>query len=96
MFNKLKKHRLIFIKDEGLYAKELKLKDLILPFSLLAVFFIFIFTILINSKDLKDLVTLKVISEHRKNNSELNNVIIEQQNTINSLEKRLNNLEYNR
>ena len=37
MFNKLKKYRLIFIKDEGLYAKELKLKNLILPFSLLSI-----------------------------------------------------------
>jgi len=41
---------------------------------------------------LKDLVTLKVISEHRKNNSELNNVIIEQQSTINSLLKEIDTL----
>ena len=92
MFNKIKKYRLIFIKDEGLYAKELELKNFILPLSLLAVFFIFILTILINSKDLKDLVTLKVISEHRKNNSELNDVIIKQQNTINSLLKEIDTL----
>jgi len=92
MFNKLKKYRLIFIKDEGLYAKEIKLKNLILPFSLSAIFFIFIFSLLLNSKDLKDLMTLKVISEHRKNNSELNSVIVEQQNTINSLLKEIDTL----
>ena len=92
MFNKLKKYRLIFINDEGLYAKEFKLKNLIIPFSLILVFFIFTFSLLLSSKDFKDLVTLKVISHHRKNNSELNNVILEQQSTINSLLKEIDTL----
>ena len=92
MFNKLKKYRLIFIKDEGLYAKEVKLKNLVVPFSFLSLLIIFIFTLLLNSKDLKDLVTLKVISQHRNNNIELNNIILEQQNTINSLLKEIDTL----
>ena len=90
MFNKLKKYRLIFIKDEGLYAKDVKLKNLVAPFSFLSLLIIFIFTLLLNSKDLKDLVTLKVISQHRNNNIELNNIILEQQNTINCSKSILN------
>ena len=92
MFDKLKKYRLIFIKEEGLYAKELKLTNFILPITILGGFLILFFSILLNSKDLKDLLTLKIITHHQKNNSELNDLIAEQQNKINLLIKKIDSL----
>ena len=85
MFNKLKKYRFIFIKDENLYPKELRLKDLLLPISVISLFFIFFITILISSKDIKDIITFKIISKHKQNNAELNAVILNQQKTIDNL-----------
>ena len=85
MLNKIKKYRFILIKDDNLDAKELKAKDMLLPFSLFA-FFIFCFSAFIFfSKDIKDIISFKAISYHKNNNIELNAVIDKQNKTIDRL-----------
>ena len=85
MLNKFKKYKFIFIKEDSLYAKEFKFKDFLLPLSILSICALFFISLTFFSKDVKDIITLKVISKHKKNNEELNTVINEQQKTINVL-----------
>ena len=85
MLNKIKKYRFILIKDDNLDAKELNFKDIVIPFLLFTVFiFSFVFFIIF-SKDLKDIISFKVITQHKNNNIELNKVIDDQNRTINHL-----------
>ena len=85
MLNKIKKYRFILIKDDDLYAKELKVRDMLLPFLIVSLFIFSFATVIIFSKDFKDIISLKVISHHKKNNADLNLVIEEQKKTINHL-----------
>ena len=85
MLNKIKKYRFILIKDDDLYAKELKARDMLLPFLLVSLFIFSFAAVIIFSKDFKDIISLKVISHHKKNNADLNLVIEEQKKTINHL-----------
>ena len=85
MLNKIKKYRLIFIKDDVPYAKELRLKNLIIPFCLFCITFSLFFALLVFSKDVKEIITLNVVAKHKKNNNELNLVINNQQKTIDHL-----------
>ena len=85
MLNKIKKYRFILIKDDNLDAKELKFKDIIIPFLLFTVFIFSFVSFIIFSKDLKEIISFKVITQHKKNNIELNEVIKEQNKTINHL-----------
>ena len=82
MLNKIKKYRFILIKDDDLYAKELKARDMLLPFLLVFLFIFSFATIIIFSKDFKDIISLKVISHHKKNNADLNLVIEEQKKLL--------------
>ena len=92
MLNKFKKYKFIFIKEDSLYAKEFKFKDFLLPISILSICALFFISLIFFSKDVKDIITLKVISKHKKNNEELNAVINEQQKTINVLIEEINSI----
>ena len=85
MLDKIKKYRFIFIKDDSLYAKEFRFKDLLLPLTIIFSSFILFISVLLFSEDIKEIITLKVITKHKNNNAELNTVINSQQETINNL-----------
>ncbi len=92
MLNKIKNYKLILINKSGASAKELNsTKFLFIISSLIVVFLISAF-ILISSKDLNQLISLKSIQNHKKNNLKLQLVVKEQENKINDLILEINNL----
>ena len=92
MLNKFKKYKFIFIKEDSLYAKEFKFKDFLLPVSIISICILLFASLVFFSKDVKDIITLKVISKHKKNNEELSSIINEQQKAIDVLIEEINSL----
>ena len=52
----------------------------------------FFVTLLFFSKDIKEILTLKIVSTHKNNNTELNTIVQNQQNEINLLLERINEI----
>ena len=92
MFKKLNKYKVILIKSDGLSAKELKFKDFIIPGLFTVLCLMFFVSLLFFSKDIKEILTLKIVSTHKNNNTELNTIVQNQQNEINLLLERINEI----
>ena len=95
MFEKIKNYKIIFIKDNGLKVQEFKSKDFIFPGIILFGLISFLISLTFFSKDIKDIITLRTISKHNQNNRELNALILNQQDKIDTLLKEIQNIYKN-
>ncbi len=95
MFEKIKNYKIIFIKDNGLKVQEFRSKDFIFPGIILFVLISFVISLTFFSKDIKDIITLRTISKHNQNNRELNALIINQQQKIDTLLREIQNIYKN-
>tara|TARA_Y100001970_G_scaffold189037_1_gene229880 strand:+ start:2844 stop:3779 length:936 start_codon:yes stop_codon:yes gene_type:complete len=85
MFDKIKNYKLILINKKDASAQELNLKRFFIYSSISVLLLFFIGMILISSNNINEFISLKSIQKHRKDNADLTNVILDQQDKINSL-----------
>ena len=95
MFDKIKNYKIIFIKDNGLKVREFTSRDFIFPGIMLFSFISFVISLTFFSKDIKDIITLRTISKHNENNRELNALVLDQQQKIDTLLKEIQNIYRN-
>ena len=92
MLKNLKKYKLILINKNDLEAKEFS-SNYVIYFSL---FFIIIFFSIISlfyfSSDLNRFITFKSISKHKSNNKELHTIILNQEEQINNLFNKIDDI----
>ena len=82
MFSKIKNYKLILINKYDASAKEYNPKNIVLLLSSFSILIILIFTVLLFMPDISQLMSLKSIQNHKKNNLELQSVIENQKNII--------------
>mgnify|MGYP001377565988 CR=1 FL=1 len=92
MFSKIKNYKLILINKYDASAKEYNPKNIVLLLSSFSILIILIFTALLFMPDISQLMSLKSIQNHKKNNLELQSVIENQKNKINNLVNEIDNL----
>lgn len=92
MLKNLKKYKVILINESSLGAKEFSSKRLLLfMISIISCFFIFLF-ISFYSTDINNLLSLKSVLWHKSNNTELYNLIKDQDEQINILLQKIDTL----
>ena len=84
MLNKIKNYKLIFINKNSASAKELNSTKFLFIIGSFVVCLLISAFIVISSKNLNQLISLKSIQKHKKNNTKLQLTIKEQENKINN------------
>jgi len=92
MLKKLKNYKIIFIKENGLYAKELRSKHFIIPSIILFSLFLAFSSLILFSTEIREIISLKVVSKHIKNNHNLNAMILDQEKKIEFLKHEIDNI----
>ena len=92
MLNKIKNYKLIFINKNSASAKELNSTKFLFIIGAFVVCLLISAFIVISSKNLNQLISLKSIQKHKKNNTKLQLTIKEQENKINNLMIDIDNL----
>ena len=92
MFNKIKNYKLILISKYDASAKEYNPRNILFAFVSFSTFIILLFIVLLFSTDLNELISLKAIQNHKRNNIELQSVVETQKNKINKLKIEIDKL----
>ena len=87
MFNRIKKYKLIVLKDNDLNMKEINTYKLFFMFTSLVFIFLSVVFVAFYSTDIREVISFSDIRRHQQNNSILEQKIVQQKNQIDQLLK---------
>ena len=93
MFKKIKNYKLILINKYDASAKEYSPRSVLIVTSSLIFLLLFFSFVMFLSKDINNLISFRVIQNHKNNNIELHSVIENQKNEIEELSNQINDLK---
>ena len=93
MFKKINNYNLILINKYDASAKEYSPRSVLIVTSSLIFLLLFFSFVMFLSKDINNLISFRVIQNHKNNNLELHSVIENQKNKIEELANQINDLK---